>query len=351
MSITRNTSASDRAEFGIPLFVTETVPAGFTERARSYTDLEGMTDDGFLVTDNAYLAAQRFFAQNPSVSKFIVGHKEVGDADWVAAITAISEENDEWYVVTTETRVKADVLAIAAYVEANIKLYFVGLAEAGSYGAFSAGSNTDIAGSLTDLNYDRTITYYHHDAATEFVECALAGHNLPFLAGQATWAFLQLKGVSQALQTAGGNPLTATHKNNLELRNCNYSVTLAGKTVTQEGKVVGGEWIDVIRGVDALDEEMTKSLFDLLINQQGGKVPYDNSGLNMIRSVMISVLDDFVDRGFIQPNFVIDIPESEDISFADKSNRIVKDISFEAYLVGAIHGMDPIQGNVTFEAA
>lgn len=347
VSITRNTSAAERASFGIPLFITATVPAGFTNRARSYTDLTGLTDDGFLVTDNAYKAAQSYFAQNPSVSKIIIGRKDIGDADWVAAATAIAAEDDSWYVLTAEVRTKADVLALAAYTEARVKLYFVATAETPSIDTvFDTGVSTDTAAELKDLNYDRTIHYWHQDAATVFVECAFAGHNLPFVAGKSTWAYLQLNGVSQAKGTSG-NPLTSTQVTNLLARNSNFSQTLSGVTVTREGKVTGGEWIDIIRGADALDEDMTKSLFDLLINQQGGKVPYDDSGLNLIRSVMVNVLNRFVDSNFILSDFRISIPKAKDIAAVDKTNRILQNVTFQATLVGAIHAIT-VTGNVSY---
>lgn len=348
ISITRNTASAERASFGIPLFVTETVPVGFTERTRSYSALEDLTDDGFAITDEAYIAAQSFFAQNPNVSEFIVGRKDVGDASWVAALTAISAENDSWYVLTTESRTKADILAMAAYIEARTKLYFVCTAETPSIDStFSTGVSTDTAAELKDLNYDRTVHYWHQDAATKYYECAYAGHNLPFTAGSATWAYLQLSGVPQALNT-DGNPLTTTQVNNLRARSSTFSQTLAGVTVTRDGVTVSGEYIDIIRGTDALEEDMEKRLFDLLINQQGGKVPYDDSGLNTVRGVITDVLNRFVNSNFITPNFKISIPRAKDISAVDKSNRILNNVTFDAYYVSAIHELN-VSGNITFE--
>lgn len=347
VSITRNTAAADRATFGTPLFVTETVPAGFTERVRSYTSLEAMTDDGFVVTDNAYLAGQAFFSQNPAVTELFIGRKDAGDADWVAAVIAIREENDDWFVLTTEEHTQADVLALAAYIEAIKKMYFVSTEEAPSIdSAYDAGVTTDTAAKLIDLGYDNTVHYWHNLADTTFPECAFAGYNLPFVAGKATWAYLQLKGVAQALNT-DGNPLTTTQANNLLARNSNFSQKISGITVTREGKVVGGEWIDVIRGSMALEEDMEKSLFDLLINQQGGKVPYDDSGLNLVRSVMQDSLNRFVDSNFISGDFKIFIPKASDIPFVDKTNRILQNVTFEAYLIGAIHTIK-ISGNITY---
>lgn len=92
---------------------------------------------------------------------------------------------------------------------------------------------------------------------------------------------------------------------------------------------------------------MEASLFDLLVNQIGGKVPYTNSGLNLVRNVMKNVLNRFVDRGFITENYTINIPDAADIPVADKNNRVLQGVTFEAELAGAIHTIT-ISGNLQF---
>lgn len=352
VQITRNTSASRRAEFGVPLFITATVPAGFTNRARTYNTLTDLTDDGFTTSDPAYKAAQSYFQQNPSVTELVIGRKDVGDTDYADALLAIIDENNDWYIVTADVHTSADVLALAAAVEAMQKLYFVSTQDVVALEQIDGATATatpDIAKQVADLNYSRTSTYYHQTADTTFPECAFAGHNLPFLAGAATWVNLQLNGVAEALN-GDGNPLTATDINNLSARNTSFSKTYADITITQGGKTASGEWIDIMRGVDALQDDMQKALFDLLINQKGGKIPYDDNGLNQVRNVIESSLRRFVTRRFIQENFTITIPKAIDISFADKQNRVLNNVTFEAFLVGAIHEIN-VLGNVTYETA
>lgn len=352
VQITRNTSASRRAEFGVPLFITATVPAGFTERARIYNTLEDLADDGFATSDPAYKAASAYFSQNPSVTELVIGRSDVGDADYAESLLSVAEENSDWYIVTADVHTEDDVLALAAAVEAMQKLYFVSTQDPIALEVIDGATATatpDIAKQVADLNYTRTAAFYHHTADTTFPECAFAGHNLPFLAGSSTWAYLQLNGVAQSLND-DGNPLTATQQNNLQARNCNYSVTEADITITREGKVASGEWIDIMRGVDALQDDMQKALFDLLINQKGGKVPYDDNGLNQVRNVIDSSLRRFVTRRFIQENYTITIPKAIDIAFVDKQNRVLNNVTFEAFLVGAIHEIN-VLGNVTYETA
>lgn len=361
--ITRNTSAGLRASFGTPLFVydagssaTPDVSFGAGVRSRVYTSVDGMINDGFSLTDKPVVAAQAYFSQNPNVTSLIIGqYYSAGtpDADYAEAVAAIRLENDDWYVLTTEDHTEAGVLALAAYIESNTKLYFVSTDVAASIDTayvFGSAASGDIAGKLADEKYTRTAHLWHNDADTKFPECAFAGHNLPFQAGSSTWAFLQLAGVTVSKNTAG-NALTDTQVTNISARFSNFIASKRGKAITWEGWTVDGSYIDLMRGTDALKEDMDASLFDLLINQKGGKVPMTDAGLNLVRNVMDSVLTRFVNSGFIQSNYTITIPKAADIPFADKSNRIVRDIKFEAFLQGAIHKLDPISGNVTFEAS
>lgn len=360
--ITRNTTASQRASFGIPLFVYDAGSSAAPDvdfggsRTRVYTSVDSMVDDGFGTTSDPVKAATSYFSQNPAVSQLVIGQyysSGASDTDYVAALTEIRKENDSWYVLTADTHVEADVIALAAYIEAQIKLYFVSTSVAASIDtAYVSGSAAagDIAGKLADANYTRTAHLWHNDADTTFPECAFAGHNLPYLAGAATWAFMQLNGVTVS-KNAAGNALTDTQITNITARSSNIVVDKAGTSITWEGVVASGEYLDIMRGVDAMKEDMDKSLLDLLLNQRGGKVPMTDAGLNQVRNVMDSVLTRWVNRGFIQANYTITIPAAINIPFADKASRIVRDIKFEAYLQGAIHRLDPISGNVTYEAA
>jgi hypothetical protein len=345
VQITKNTSASNRAEFGVPLFITSTVPVGFTERVRVYSAPSELLDDLFTSSDPAYLAVQAIYSQNPVVTQVLVGRTDVGDSTYADTITAISEENDEWYAVTADTHVKADVLEIAATVEALNRMYFVSTQEVGSYATIVAA--TDTAAALFSGEYERTVCFYFDTADTTFPECSLVGHNLPYLAGAATWGNIQL-GIGES-KNASGFSLTETQVTNLQARKCNYAKTYAGITIVRNGVTSSGEWIDVVRGIDALEDDLQKTLFDLLINQQGGKIPYDDNGLNQVRGAITNVLRRFVNRRFLQENFTINIPAAADIQIVDKTNRILSDVSFEAFLVGAIHTIDPLSGNVSYE--
>lgn len=73
VQIEKDTATVSRTGFGIPgLLVAHTT---FPEAARVYGSLSEMTDDGFTVTDRAYLMAQAIFAQSPKPSQIVVGKR------------------------------------------------------------------------------------------------------------------------------------------------------------------------------------------------------------------------------------------------------------------------------------
>lgn len=75
--ISRQTSAPSRAGFGVPMLLSNeaSAVAGFTERARIYTDVAGLTTDGFATGSAAVAAATRIFSQNPRPTQLVVGRR------------------------------------------------------------------------------------------------------------------------------------------------------------------------------------------------------------------------------------------------------------------------------------
>lgn len=251
-------------------------------------------------------------------------------------LSNIQEENNDWYFMMTEDHSETFVLGMAAAIEATgNKLYFVSTDQASALTTLSA-SPADIAGKLEDLNYSRTAHIWHQDADTAFVEARFVGKNAPFDAGSVTWANVQLSGVTPSKQ-ANGNLLTGTQKNNLEARNSNFIDDYRTVSIVRLGRLASGEYIDVIRGMDWQIEEITVNMSNLLINQAGGKVTFDNQGINRVKSNLTTSLQRGVDRNFIQEGFKVFVPDAANVSVADKAARILNDVTFEATLSGAIH--------------
>lgn len=263
-------------------------------------------------------------------------------------LTAINTEDNSWYGMAITSRVEADIIAAADWAEANQKLHGYSVAEAG---AISAGSTTDTPYKLKDGNYYRTFGFYHAAAATDFPEVATMARCFAVLPGGETWALKKLAAITT-------DRLTETQYNAAKGKNLNtFEPFRDSVSITQTGKVAAGEWIDVIRFRDWLEEEIKVNVFNLLINKD--KVPYTDGGIALIESRIAQALSLGQDRRGIAlteydedgneiPGYVINVPLASSISANTKASRILEDLTFSARLAGAIHVAN-ITGSLSYE--
>ncbi|EHK65299.1 DUF3383 family protein [Achromobacter arsenitoxydans] len=265
-----------------------------------------------------------------------------------AALTACRRESADWYGVALASRVEADVLDAAEWVESNGCLFGVSSAQAG---IIDAAIDTDVASKCQQKQYFRTHVWFHSKAASEALESAVMANRFTYYPGGETWANARLSGITYD-NLAEGQALAAHAKN------ANTFEQMRNFAITQNGKVAAGEWIDVIRGRDWLAEQIKINVATQMINADG-KVPYTDDGIQIIVNGVRQALllgqargliapDEIDSAGIRIPGFVISAPRSMDISANDKANRILRDLKFSARLAGAIHVAE-IKGNLTYQ--
>lgn len=334
VTIDRQTQSVSQQSFGIPgvigQFLTSKTTTAFT-RAREYADLAEMLADGWTTSDAVYKAAAAIFRQNPTVPKIIVGRKDAADTDWGAALTAVNNENGDWYRFVIIPNVPAtpndEYLDAAEWTETQKKRLFIQTLETDT---LNAALSTDLAAQLKALGYDRTVVQYHLAANTdEDVHASWVGEGSPFDPGSSTWAYKTLKGVT-------ADKLTTAQKAAAWGKNCNTYTTVGGVSITEKGIVASGEFIDVLDGIDWIESRLQETIFGTLVNLR--KVPYDDSGIQMIRGLVKSVLDEAGRKGILQGDSIeVTAPKYADIPQADRMARHLPDVKFTALLQGAIH--------------
>lgn len=264
------------------------------------------------------------------------------------ALTAIQAETNDWYGVVITSRVQADIMNAAAWVESNEKLQGTSSANPLDY---DPANTTGLLYQLFQNQYFRTFAFYHQLASTQYVDAALMAKAFTFYPGAETWSLKRLAGVSFDTLTAGQS-LAVRNKNG------NTFEQFRNFALTREGKVAAGEWIDVIRFRDWLAEQIKVNVVSSMINADG-KVPYTDAGIRIIVAAMRQALDLGVARGGIAPeevdpdddrvipSYTISVPASANIAFNDKANRVLNDVKFTARLAGAIHVVN-IKGSLTY---
>jgi len=315
--------------FGVPLILAENA-----ETAVAYTEVSNIAEvaaAGFAAETNAHKAAQLLFAQANAPKQIAVCAVASGA---VAALADPAITNKGWrqLIVVNGGESASDVSAISAAVEAlEGKMYFANLDVNDSATAIASGAR-------------RTVVFYcNATEAAPVPVAALVGETAGRAAGSFTYKNLILSGIEpQALTDA---QITAIHK-----KGGITFVQKAGDNVTSEGKVAGGEYIDVIDSEDYIVQQMTYKTQKVLNN--AAKVPYDNNGIAMLESVAVDVLQGAYNNGMIAmnadgtPAYAVSYALREDTSETDRANRVYMGGSFKFKLAGAIHETE-IHGEIT----
>jgi hypothetical protein len=266
-------------------------------------------------------------------------------------LAAIKAESEDWYFMCWSDHSEASILAMAAEIEATgstnkPKMYFASTDDSNTLKALPDPAD-DVIGKLKELGYTRTVCDWNHQADTIFPEMADVGYNGPFQPGSTTWKFMQVVGVTAASEPLTGINLSSAKQGYIDDRNGNWMGEERGVNIYREGKVVSGEWIDVIRTVDWLNDTIEAEVFSLLVNRKGGKIPNTPSGRQLIANTIDSVLKRAVDVGALSGYVPTTIPADEDIPYQDKVDRILNDVKWTGYIAGAVHSVIT-DGNLTY---
>jgi hypothetical protein len=287
------------------------------------------------VTITATSAGDWFSLEVSALMSSEMTHTEPGTT-LATDLDAIQLESDAWYALVTLYNSDAYVKAAAAWIEASDapKIYACDLSNSDTVTVADGGGDT--ADDLQGLAYSRTFTCYHPSPSAMF-GAAWLGRVLPLTPGSETWKFKTLAGVEPVATTA-------THRVNLRAKNCNTIQTIAGRNITWEGETVDGDFIDVTRGLDWLEDDLTKSVFEVLAG--ANKIPMTNAGIATIEAAVKGSLKRAYRAGIIDSDFVVTVPKVADVSASDRALRRLPDVKFTCRLQGAIHKVI-VQGTVS----
>lgn len=248
------------------------------------------------------------------------------------ALTAIREENDDFYFVMAEDHTETFVLALAAAVQSLEKLYFVSLETTGDLSAAYSAAGTSIAAQLVTLNYNRTVMVWDRSADDVYSEANFVGVNAPYSPDRraVVWDGRELAGVALATNTSG-NALTTTQQINLESYNYNFTVNTSLGVRIIGGKTVNGTWIDEMRIRDCITARVREALDTLILNQAGSKLVGGARGVALCKGAVEKALTPFIGSNALS-SFTVFI----DNATIDPVTRTVSGIEFEAVLQGAI---------------
>lgn len=248
----------------------------------------------------------------------------------VEEIIKARDFDDDWYMLfdTTHTNLQAEL--VADYIESQVKLYSYQTSDATSKDTTESLDTTGILKILKDKAYDRSIgIWVPADELGEYKMARVAGGLLPKDPGSVTWKFKSGAGAS-------ANKFTTQEEVNIEGKNGNIYVRVAGINMLQQGIVASGEYIDIMRGTDWIQSRIMENVFGLFTSED--KVPFDDGGIESVGLQVEDILGQAEARTIlVVGSSVVTVPKRSETTKADRSNRFLRDVKFTGEYAGAIH--------------
>lgn len=314
VNITRKTVAVSERGFGTILILdTE------TDRKFEVLSPEGIEKLG---KGKAYKLAQRLFMQKPQPQEVAIFGKK-GSAE--EAFKGVLEVNsDFFFVVCTDNSTEA-IKALSNQCQVNNKVYAVTV------------NDLEVAKALKGVG-DNTFVGFHNDPEAYLAEGLAVV--MSYKIGGKTAKFKKIQGVDEA-------NISLTDLKELEGKNIFTYVKKLGVLQTTEGKMLSGEYIDIVLGEYWIRFRMEERMQRLAITQD--KIPYTNRGIGMLVSVAEQVLNQAVDMEIIEAGqYKVDYRKREDVPSNDVALRKYDYIVWTAMLQGAIHS-GQISGYLTYD--
>jgi len=289
---------------------------------KTYSDIDAVKTD-YATSTEEYKAALALFNQGDNApAEIAIVSRKTGSTPEALADLLPQLFLQDWYFLISTSATAADVIEIADAVELNNTRQFFTRSD----------SKTDLA-TIKAKKYTRTTVMYH-TTINNYPEAAWIGATASADVGSVTWKFKTLKGITPL-------PLTSTEINEIHGLGANTYVTKAGDDVTTEGKVVGGEYIDIIHAKDYVKFSIEYAVQKLL--NSAGKISYDDTGIAQIESVVKTVLQRAFNQGIIARDsdglgmYSTTFKTRQETDPADRTARNYKGGQFTFDLAGAIH--------------
>lgn len=245
-------------------------------------------------------------------------------------LTAIQNAGTGWYCLNTAYNSKAYVEGCAAWIEANgaaqsRRIYHADCCDSLALTQAVGTGGNDTLDRLKTLAYARTFAFYHADPSA-MIAARISGRVLPVMPGGVTLSHKALAGIA-------ATALTSTWYTNVVAKNGNaYSSFESGTADTFLGKSGSGEWWDVVRNDDYVNDAIRVAVYNVL--HQNDIVPMDDGGITQIASALRGALKDAENRR-IYSDIVVAEPLAVDVSAANRAARRLP-IPWSANRVGAV---------------
>lgn len=341
--------ASDAPPVGSQGFGTVLCVAAFTTaestafgvRSKAYESSKEASEDADLTSAGKAMVAAAF-SQASVPSQVKVGVYVVGDdADYGAALAAIDAVDGSFYGVCIESRVKADILSAAAWVEANNRF---GNFQSSDAEFVDAADTTDVASTMQSASRARSKVDYHA-VDGEFEDVSTLAYFLS--------ANPDTTSTIMSYQTLSGvtvNTMTSTEKQAVLSKNGSVYLPFMGSPATYGGTMASGLKSDVRLSIDWLTSRVKEAQAQALLNATArkSKIPFTDEGFAVFQALTMAILIQGEAAGhFIPGSSFCKVPKRASVTNADASSRVLR-YTFGAVLAGAVETVE-VDGTVSVD--
>jgi len=206
--------------------------------------------------------------------------------------------------------------------------------------AAGATPGTDDLGTFLKGKYDRTFWVFHenaNDAPHVDVEDVvwLETAWMSFMFGnfdpaEATWAFKQLDANDKVVVSDIDFEQDEFARGN----NGNTFTLTGGANITLDGKVCGGEYLDIIRGTDWFQARLVEGAYKPLI--ENPKIAFTDAGIGLEENAIRGIITEAEVNLLNADDTNLVVPKEADISKADKAARTANGFELSGTYQGAI---------------
>ncbi|HBJ2623553.1 TPA: DUF3383 family protein [Clostridium botulinum] len=297
VSVSVGPASAVRTNFNLGLIVGKSTVITKENRVKTYSKMDDLTADKWKGTEPEYLAAQKYFSQNPRPNKVAIGrwNNEEGEdkESIVQAISACREANSEWYAAYVCGAEKNEIISLAQYIDSASPESYLFYTTSDS--DILTGAEGNIFSVLKKNGIHRALGQYStktNDAAVGIMGVAM-GRNTQTSGSAYTLAHKTVSGVET-------EPLNSTQVT--AVKNLNGNLYLNRGSVYnlfEMGVSADGSKFDEILNLDMLTNSIQTSVVEALARTS--KIAQTDAGMDSLLNAITEPLEKAREIGFIAP--------------------------------------------------
>ena len=290
-------------------------------------------------------AAGAWFAFGGFDARLTVDDQTAEPATTLATdLAAIRAEDADWYgLIVADAQSSAQIGAASAWAQTETIVYAAHSMDSD----VATSSTSDVASVIKAASALRSFVFYNRRSHGLFPDAALLGALFPLTVGSADSEYKQLVGVlPDALTSTELERLIGTKTAPTSGKRASVYVeatptgTNSGTPISLGGLTAGGEWLDVVIGIDFTTALLQERAFTYRLNNP--KPPFTEAGIDAFAGTVKGSLRT-VSRDpyniLDEASITVEATALEDLSAAERAARYYDGVRFDARVQGAIRAV------------